>query len=193
MTDCENPKRAWLHAISRYPEIRASLMLFVFSSLVYLAAFGFTWSGLNAYTQQQARHALARRAATEAITADQLAAAYDHARKTLPEIEARLRRPIHQSNLAVQATKLAKQSGVLIQNQAYENPKHVQDHFELQHEVVIQGQYRNVYRFIRGLESWNTWTTVRAMRIERTGKQHLVRADLKLLTTAYTSSGSQGR
>lgn len=173
----------------RHPYVR--LALWVDLALVVALAVGAALWWPTAREHQTLASAVdaKRQQLVFAQQAGTLVRAFRHAQVAVPRLEGKLRLSARQSDLVDQLGRLARQHGVRIVSQSFDDGKARGAYLPLQVNLGLQGPYGALRDFMDGLPSLPVWTEILEASLERSRESpEAVRAQLRLLAFRHTGS-----
>jgi Tfp pilus assembly protein PilO len=113
---------------------------------------------------------------------DQVARAYEQARGGVESLETKLAYAATQAQQVADLAQLARQHGVSLISQAYEESTRKNEPPRLYTELTVQGSYRALDSFITGLPQLPSWTEAQDIVIERAHDSGVVKGRMRLVT-----------
>lgn len=151
---------------ARHPWARAGLGLCVASAALLLIALALWWPAQRERDELEDGIAAKRRALVQAQQADELLAAYARAGRQVAQLEKKLEYAATQAQLVESFARLARQHGVRIVTETYEEGRAAGTQPALSAELAVQAGFPALRDFLRDLSSLPTWSEVQEVRIE---------------------------
>lgn len=154
---------------------------------------GYWWPAARAHASLQRDIATARQAVVAAMSAHEVKQAYEEAAKALPAIEQKLSRGREQSDVVDQLNRLARRRGIRIVSESYEEGKAKTAYVPLYLDLVLQGSYAEMRRFLTDVATLSAWGEIQEARVEGM-REHpgAVKAHLRLVLYRPATSTKAG-
>lgn len=157
-----------------------SLTLVTASTLIFGALYW--WPMHSEKGQGQTELALLRKDIIHHTQKIELAKAYYHTKDAIIELENKLNAKNSQAALVGNLTRLAKLDKIKILSESYEEGREENGYIPLYQEIILQGKYPAIKRFLSDVQALKTWTVIREARLERVKKRNYIKAVLTLVT-----------
>ena len=135
------------------------------------------------------RFALQRRALADARRGHELAAAYAKASRDVASLETKLRFGATQSQLVASFARLAREHGIKIVSETYEETRGAQA--ALSAELAVQGDYPALRDFLRSLSALPTWSEVQEVRLDSAQGAAGQRGRIRIVTYRQAAAGAE--
>jgi len=168
----------------RHPTVRLGLVVAVITSTaVLIMTLGYWWPVHHGHELLVGEVKLKRRMVVEAMQAKELASAYRLASQNIVMLEEKLEADSSQAGLVQNVTELARDRGIRILSEAYDEGREENGYVPLHQEIALQGDYSALRRFLMDIHTLPSWTVVQESRFEGSRKQPgRVKATIKLVT-----------
>ncbi len=151
---------------ARHPWARAGLRAFAAAAALVFAVLAFWWPAQHEQAALEDKIISKRRALIQAQQADELLSAYARARKDVALLEKKLQHAATQAQLVENFARLARNYGVKIVTETYEEGRGAGTQPTLSAELTVQGGYPALRDFVRDLSALPTWSEVQEVRLE---------------------------
>lgn len=168
----------------RQPMLRKALRHFAIVLGAFVAVAALVW-GPTKYNEQVLKMQIrdTRMNVVAQLQAKEIEQAYRLARDTLAKYDPADAHPLKQADLISELASLARRNRLAIVRQSFEKKQTEDGITTLRQQLQVVGRYRNLKKFLYGLQSLSTWTMVREARIEKTGKRPGTVSAILLLAT----------
>ena len=180
-----------LRYAARHPLARAGVRALLAVAVVAAGTLAFWWPARHADDALQAELATKRRALIETQQADELMRLYASAQKSVPVLEQKLEQSVSQAQLVDSLARLARQHGVRVASETYEEGRSAGGQALLLAELTVQGGYGAVRNFLRDLPSLPMWTEVHEVRLEGARGAAGVRGRIRVATYRAAPGGGE--
>jgi len=163
-----NPGR-WLADLrysARHPWARAGLWTCAVAAVLMFVVLAVWWPAQREQAALEDKIISTRRAMVQAQQADELSSAYARAHKDVALLEKKLEHAATQAQLVENFARLARNHGVKIVTQTYEEGRGAGTQPTLSAELTVQGGYPALRDFVRDLSALPTWSEVQEVRLE---------------------------
>ena len=160
--------RSWaaLRYSARHPWARSGLWICAAAAAFACLALAAWWPAQREHAALEDRIAGKRRDLVQAQQADELLGAYARASKDAALLEKKLQHAATQSQLVESFARLARQHGVKILTETYEEGRSAGVQPTLSTELTVQAAYPGLRDFLRDLSALPTWSEVQEVRLE---------------------------
>lgn len=186
---------AWIAELRynvRHPLARLGVRALLAAGTVLVGALALWWPAQHADSGLQAQIAAKRRALVEVQQADELLRLYTSAQKSVPLLEKKLEQSVSQAQLVDSLSRLARQHGVRVASETYEEGRSSGGQALLLAELTVQGSYGAVRNFLRDLPTLPMWTEVHEVRLEAARGSAAVRGRIRVATYRAAPAGGGG-
>lgn len=167
---------------ARHPVARRGLWVCIITTVFILAAAGFWWPAKRTQHELSDQIAAQRRELVQAQQAGKLMRAYAIVQKDVPMLEKKLKQAVSQAHLVDRLGRLARESGIRLLGEAYEERKDGSGRLLLMAELTVQGGYPAVRDFLRGIQSLPIWTEVQEIRLESSRDSNAIKGRVVIIT-----------
>ena len=174
---------------ARHPWARAGLALCAAAAAVLLVVLALWWPAQREREALEESIAASRRALIQAQQADELLAAYARAGKQVAQLEKKLEYAATQAQLVESFARLAREHGVKIVTETYEDGRAAGTQPALAAELAVQAGFPALRDFLRDLSSLPTWSEVQEVRIESAQGAAVQKGRIRIVT--YRSATGQ--
>ena len=151
---------------ARHPWARAGLRAGAAAATLALLALAVWWPAQRERTALEDKIQSKRRDLVQAKQADELLGAYARALKDVALLEKKLQNAATQAQLVENFARLARDRGVKIISETYEEGRGAGAHPSLNTELAVQADYPALRDFLRDLSTLPTWSEVQEVRLE---------------------------
>jgi len=155
--------RRWLADLrysARHPLARAGLWACSATAVLVFGVLAVWWPAQREQAALEDKIISTRRAMVQAQQADELLSAYARAHKDVALLEKKLQHAATQAQLVENFAHLARNHGVKIVTQTYEEGRGSGTQPTLSAELTVQGGYPALRDFVRDLSALQTWSEV---------------------------------
>lgn len=181
-----------LRASARHGAARSGLLACAAGALLVAAATAYWWPAERARAQLEGEIALKRRALAQVRHAGELRDAYGRAAKQVASLEQKLDHAATQAQLVENFARLARNRGVRILGETYDEGRGAAAQSALSAELAVQGGYPALRNFLGDLSGLPTWSEVQEVRLESLQGSAEQKGRLRIVTyrNARTARGS---
>ena len=151
---------------ARHPWARAGSWACAAAAVLAFVVLAFWWPAQRGQAALEDKILSKRRALVQAQQADELSSAYARAHKDVALLEKKLQHAATQSQLVENFARLARNYGVKIVTETYEEGRGAGTQPTLSAELTVQGGYPALRDFLRDLSALPTWSEVQEVRLE---------------------------
>lgn len=174
---------------ARHPLARTGVRALLGAVLVMAAALVFWFPAQHTNARLEAQITAKRRTLVETKQADELLRLYASAQKSVPLLEKKLEQSVSQAQLVDSLSRLARQHGVRVASETYEEGRSAGGQALLLAELTVQGSYGAVRNFLRDLPTLPMWTEVHEVRLEAARGSAAVRGRIRVATYRAPPAG----
>ncbi len=169
-----------------HPWVRTALWACLVGLLCAVLGAAFWWPAYQGHAELERQIAAKRREFVQAQQAEQLARAYVKAQQDVTLLEKKLEHAATQAQLVENLARLARQHGVRIISETYEEGRSGAGPVALHAGLAVQGSYRAVREFIRGVSTLPTWSEVHEVWLEKARESNWIKGRIRLVTYRHT-------
>lgn len=151
---------------ARHPWARAGSWACAAAAVLAFVVLVLWWPAQRGQAAIEDKIVSKRRALIQAQQADELSSAYARAHKDVALLEKKLQHAATQSQLVENFARLARNHGVKIVTETYEEGRGAGTQPTLSAELTVQGGYPALRDFLRDLSALQTWSEVQEVRLE---------------------------
>ncbi len=155
-----------LRYCARHPWARIGVWVVTAAAGVMIIAMAVWWPAQHEQSVLGEEIAAKRRHLVQMQQADELVRAYTQTRKQVVLLEQKLEHAATQAQLVQNFARIARQHGVKIISETYEEGRNAIAQPTLNAELTIQGPYPALRDFLRDLSALPTWSEVQEVRLE---------------------------
>ena len=176
-----------LRYVLRHPVVRAGAWAAALCLVAAATSFA-AWLPTHQRVQHLAQELGAKsRALREADQSEKVRLAYEQARKAVEVLEAKLEQAATQAQLLEDFGRLARQHGVRIVSEAYEEGKGAGVQQTLNAELAIRGSYGSIRGFLAATSALRTWSEIDEVVLERAREAGVVEGKVRIVTYRGTT------
>jgi len=173
---------AELRYSARHPLARTGVRVLLGAVVVMAVTLVYWWPAQHANAGLEAQITAKRRTLVETQQADELLRLYASAQKSVPLLEKKLEQSVSQAQLVDSLSRLARQHGVRVASETYEEGRSAGGQALLLAELTVQGSYGAVRNYLRDLPTLPMWTEVHEVRLEAARGSAAVRGRIRVAT-----------
>lgn len=184
---------AWWSEIrycARHPLARAGLWGLLGAGVALAVTLALWWPALHAQSSLETGIAGKRQELVQMRQADELLRLYEVARKSTPLLEKKLEQSVSQAQLVESLARLARQHGVRVASETYQEGRSAGGQTLLLAELAVQGSYAAVRNFLRGLPGLPMWNEIQEVRLEGARGTAAVRGQIRIATYRVAPAGT---
>lgn len=180
---------AGLRYAARHPVARAGLWAGLVAMVLMVLALAWWWPAQRAEQGLNNDITAKRRALVQMQQADELLRRYEAARKAVPLLEKKLEQSISQAQLVESLARLARQRGVRVLSETYDEGRSAGGQALLLAELTVQGSYPMLRDFLRDLPGLPMWTEVQEVRLEGARGTAQIKGRIRIATWRRPPAG----
>lgn len=178
-----------LRYAARHPAARAGLWAGLMTTVLVVVAMVWWWPAQRAGQALSNEIATRQRALVQMQQADELLRRYEMARKAVPLLEKKLEQSISQAQLVESLARLARQRGVRVLSETYDEGRSAGGQALLLVELTVQGSYPMLRDFLRDLPGLPMWTEVQEVRLEGVRGAAQIKGRIRIATWRRPPAG----
>lgn len=176
---------------ARHPVARAGLWAVLAAMVLVVLALAWWWPAQRAEQGLNNDITAKRRALVQMQQADELLRRYETARKAVPLLEKKLEQSISQAQLVESLARLARQRGVRVISETYDEGRSTGGQALLLAELTVQGSYTMLRDFLRDLPGLPMWTEVQEVRLEGARGAAQIKGRIRIATWRRPPAGDR--